>query len=326
MTNSQTDSWDRYWAHGFLTSCADAFKGNYEGAMRAFWEKRFAALPDGSRVLDVCTGNGAIALIAAATAREHDRRFEIHAVDLAEIHPERAVDEQARELLDDVHFHPRTDVCATRLEASYFDLVTGHFALEYADREAAIAELDRLTGATGENLFVMHSTESVILATTREELGHINLLTETALLDNAGGFIRLVGNATPAERQLLAGVPEAEQRRTALNEAAGKVSAAIRGAAHPEILRTALGHVSEAYRLLDGPGASEALARLEQGRTEIAANAARLADLVAAASTKKDIEKLGKLYANHGFGEFNVDRLVQDPAGLIGWSVQARRA
>ncbi|MDH3588913.1 MAG: class I SAM-dependent methyltransferase [Gammaproteobacteria bacterium] len=325
MSIGNADSWDRYWAHGFLTSCADAFAGNYEGSMRTVWEKRFSALPDGSRVLDICTGNGAIALIAAATARRLDCKLLIHAIDLADIHPERAVHDEARPLLDDINFHSRTDVCETGFTNDSFDLISGHFALEYADREPAVRELVRITAENGEHMFVMHSTESVILKTAAVELEHIDLLHGSALFERAGDFLRLVANKSAEEKEALAKMPEAEERRTALNRAAALVSAAIKQSAHPEILRTALGHVSAAYKALANEGLDKALQQLQQGAAEIAANAGRLADLRQAASTLQDIKHLGELYAKYGFVDFSFDVLKEEPAGLIGWIVHARR-
>jgi len=326
MNTGNAGSWDRYWAHGFLTSCADAFAGNYEGSMRTVWEKRFSALPDGSRVLDICTGNGAIALIAAATARRLDCKLLIHAIDLADIHPERAVNDEARPLLDDISFHPRTDVCETGFSNDSFDLISGHFALEYADREPAVRELVRITAENGEHMFIMHSTESVILKTAAVELQHIDLLHGSALFERASDFLRMVGNRSAQEKQALAQKPEAEERRTALNRAAALVSAAIKQSAHPEILRTALGHVSAAYKALENQGLEKALQQLQLGATEIAANAGRLRDLRQAASTRQDIKDLGKLYAKHGFADFQYDALKEEPAGLIGWVVHARKS
>ncbi len=36
--------WDAYWQHGFLTSCADAFDGNYGGSIARYWHDAFASL------------------------------------------------------------------------------------------------------------------------------------------------------------------------------------------------------------------------------------------------------------------------------------------
>src|SRR3982751_3552908 len=53
----------------------------YARGIAGGWRGFFSALPDRARILDLCTGNGAAALIAAATAREESRNFRIVAVD-----------------------------------------------------------------------------------------------------------------------------------------------------------------------------------------------------------------------------------------------------
>ncbi|MBT8143090.1 MAG: class I SAM-dependent methyltransferase, partial [Gammaproteobacteria bacterium] len=219
MTDEKIAGWDQYWAHGFLTSCADAFRGNYEGAMRGTWETAFSALPAGSRILDVATGNGAIALIAAATARDQGKKFSIDAFDLARIDPHKATARQHRELLDDIRFHPRVDAAALPFADAEFDFVCGHFALEYTAVERAVAELDRVCDKQAAGLFVMHHANSVILQTTAEEKRHLALLDETALFEHAGAFIDLVGSTAPKMRAHLQTLPHAEQLRTALNTA-----------------------------------------------------------------------------------------------------------
>ena len=77
------ERWNRYWEHGFVTSCSGAFSGNYEGTLKTVWERFVAECPPGSRVLDICTGNGAIAMIANQVGRSRDLNLEIHAIDSA---------------------------------------------------------------------------------------------------------------------------------------------------------------------------------------------------------------------------------------------------
>jgi hypothetical protein len=111
------DSWNRYWEHGFLTSCRNAFAGNYEGELRAVWDRFFAELPAGTRVLDICTGNGAIAMIANDYARAHGTGFEIHGIDSAAIRPAETV-QADRARLEGIVFHPSTPAEDTGLPGS----------------------------------------------------------------------------------------------------------------------------------------------------------------------------------------------------------------
>ncbi|HEY9119557.1 MAG TPA: hypothetical protein VIN33_07345, partial [Marinobacter sp.] len=53
-----------YWRQGHLTSLPCGFSLNYDGEFLQFWHQQFALLGAGACVLDVCSGNGSIALLA----------------------------------------------------------------------------------------------------------------------------------------------------------------------------------------------------------------------------------------------------------------------
>src|SRR5690348_5313060 len=59
--------WDQYWHADRLASCLNLDTPNYTADMRAGWSGFLSPLPDGARVLDICTGNGAVAAIAVET-------------------------------------------------------------------------------------------------------------------------------------------------------------------------------------------------------------------------------------------------------------------
>ena len=163
------DIWDKYWAHGFLTSCGEAFDENYEGEMRRVWEEFFGALGPGTAVLDIGTGNGAVPMIAAEVSESKNLNLQIHAIDLAQIKPQQAVTRQ-RHLLAKIHFHGNTPMEKTGFEPSAFDAITGQYALEYGDLEAAVLEIGRISKPNARLLFVCHHHDSVVLQTGREEL------------------------------------------------------------------------------------------------------------------------------------------------------------
>lgn len=293
--------------------------------MRTIWEARFAQLADGARVLDICTGNGAIALIAAAIAQRDGKRFSIEAIDRATIFPERAVDEPTRELLDAIHFRAGVDAAALPFEAATIDLVTGQFALEYTDRDATIAELARVVAPGGGALFVLHHHDSVILRTAAEERRHIALiLDQTALFERAHELIVTIGAVPASQRARLASDPVAQRARKTLNDAAARISDAIRAAQHPEILRTALGYVGRAYESLGPEGVDAALQRLAAARGEIAANAGRLEDLASAALDQAAVADIAANFDRHGL-RAETGQLIDAEQRLIGWTVSAAR-
>ncbi len=321
------DAWDRYWSHGFLTSCRNAFAGNYEGTVRALWEAFFADLPPGARILDIGTGNGAIPLIAAACGQRLDRPFDIHGIDLAAIRPAETVDAD-RELLDAVTFHPRTPAEATGFEAGSVDALTGQYAYEYTDTARTAAELARVAAPGARLMFVMHHSESVVMETSREELANARIIfEETRLFERAAALMEKVGlAATPDARRRLARDADAERRRHALNAAAERVSNAITQSPHPQLLQMAMHRVADAYKALGGPGGlAEGLEILEGGQAMIVANRDRLHDLMQAEVTAERLAGIRQELESQGFSAETPEHLHHDGGPLMGWILRGLR-
>jgi hypothetical protein len=321
------DAWDRYWSHGFLTSCRNAFSGNYEGTVRALWDAFFATLPAGARIVDIGTGNGAIPLIAAACARQLDRNFDIHGIDLAAIRPAETV-QADRELLQSIEFHPRTPAEATGFETGSVHALTGQYAYEYTDTAQTAAELARIAAPGAPMMFVMHHSDSVVMETSREELANARIIfEETQLFDRAAALMEKVGAAeTPEARRRLAADPEAENRRHALNAAAERVTRAIAESPHPQLLQMAMHRVADAYKALDGPGGlANGVDILAAGRTMITANADRLHDLMQAEVTSERLAEICQQLDAAGFSLEPSERLHHDGGPLMGWVLRGRR-
>lgn len=332
MADQAIGKWTRYWRAGALHSCGCAWHGNYEGAVAAFWTARFAALPDGARVVDVGTGNGAIPLLAAAAARRLGRRFELHGVDLADIDPARSAaaaaqaGDQAADLAS-IRFHPRTSATELPFTPASVDLVTGQYAFEYLAREAALHELARVLSPRGAVALVLHSRDSELLATTAEQLQHCELLFDrTRLFDAVDGLAALLARAAdPAARAELARDPRAQSLREQVNSRAAEISEAIARAATPDLLQLALGRVSEALRQAAAWGEQRTRAYLEHARTELTDERQRLLDLDAAALDRSGIGQLQDALHAIGLREVEVGVLDHENGARLGWTLVARR-
>ncbi|MFK8016382.1 MAG: class I SAM-dependent methyltransferase [Gammaproteobacteria bacterium] len=317
--------WDAYWQHGFLTSCADAFDGNYGGSIARFWHDQFAALEREAVVLDVCTGNGAVAALAAQHGLDHDLALRVVGVDLAAIEPSRALASQT-ELLERIEFFPRTSAAATPLDDACVALACGQYALEYTPLKDTVRELARVIRPGGRARFILHHSDSVILRTTAGELAHRPLLTGSdTLLDAAEALAQCVAQATtPAARQALAHDPHAEACRQRLNDLAATVTQRARSSEQPEILHIALNYAKNGYSATLSQSFEAGRTILDRGRAEIDANFARLDDLSAAALDASGIEALRSDFARQGF-DVAPARPFEHEGSLIGWTLSADR-
>jgi ubiquinone/menaquinone biosynthesis C-methylase UbiE len=318
-------NWTKVWSQGYVTSCIGAFEDNYEGPIRDLWQAFFGGLPNGARVLDVATGNGAVALIAAETSRDRGLDLEIHGVDLADIDPPANVPlHQA--LLDTIHFHPRTAVEQTAFDDASFQGVASQYGLEYTDLEVSVPELFRLLVPGGVACFVVHHEESVVVRTARAEQADAQMLVEVDLFGRARELMEYVARAQSAEeRQALATDPEAEKRRSAFNTVAGKAQSALEASPEPEFLATALSYVAEAWKTLQSGQGKTALTQLAQSGQLLESNVERLEDLLEAAQDRQAVDGICDLMKQAGFEAVSREEIRHDADRLMGWNLTARR-
>ena len=156
LTNQSSDgasSWTRYWQSGFQDTC---FFADQTFAVDQFWHDLFATLEPSSRIVDLATGNGSVALKAARFAREQNQDFDVSGVDYASIRPAKVSDVDA-ELLASVRFIGDTDIASLPFATSGTSCVTSQYGFEYAQMDLALAEATRILVPGGYAQFLMHA-------------------------------------------------------------------------------------------------------------------------------------------------------------------------
>lgn len=173
--NSRTSpGWRSYWLADRLQSCvAEDAATEMEIAER--WIARFAKLADGSRILDVATGNGVLLAHAAVAAERTGRRFELTGIDLAEIDPARYVPDHPA-VRHGAMFLGGVDAAELPFDAAAMDVVVSQFGLEYADVGVALDELERVLAQGGRLLWLAHSEGSAVVAQNSDQEKQVALL------------------------------------------------------------------------------------------------------------------------------------------------------
>lgn len=172
VSTDATQQWSNYWRQGHLTSLPSGFSSNYDGEFLQFWNSQFALLKPGSRMLDVCSGNGSVALLARDYADRHKLDLEIKAVDAADIDIETLKTNKpglARQI-EAIEFLPNTPIEDLSAEAASADLVTSQFGIEYTDWDASAQTVARTLTPGGYFALICHALESTIM--TRMEKQH----------------------------------------------------------------------------------------------------------------------------------------------------------
>ncbi len=245
--------WSRYWEGGPLTSLPDDFRENYDGELAAFWFDRFAGLPQPAEILDVCTGNGAVALLAVRWARENRRDIAVTAIDAARIDPEsiaRRWPAQAA-LLPLIKFRPESPLETLALEAESVDLICSQYGLEYCELDKAVPRLAVALRPGGELVMLAHDLSTAMVSTMQSEQSEYELLQSL-------GFERLL-------KRWAAGLLDAQSIRKGLEETAKALAGQPATGAGPLI-----GQVIQSCRALLGMPAGQLLAQKSQAAAYLA--------------------------------------------------------
>lgn len=319
------EQWDRYWAYGNIHSFSQVAGGNYQGAVADFWRGRFEGLADGSRVLDVATGNGAIALLALEAGDRLSRRIDVHGIDLADIAPDEQVgDPSLAESLKRIRFHGRTAAESLAFENDSFDMACSQFGLEYSDMSRSIPELARVLRPGGRLAAIMHHADSVLLRATREELAQLDfVLNDVKLYLRARNLLRDMsdeGRSGSVGRPS----PKLQKKQRALQDAMQRIRQAAESSASPKMLLGPARYVQEIFGALDQKTPRELLGWLDEARRRVTANQRRLLDMTQAAKRETDLQEMRECLTNAGFGRVEHALFHREDGAILGWRVEAR--
>lgn len=318
--------WDRYWHANRLAACCAQEDLNYGGAILAGWDAFFDSFESGARLLDIGTGNGAVALMAAAAARRSGKHYEIYGVDSAAIDPTRFVLEN-RALLADVKFHGSTRAESLPFEAAGFDGVTGQYALEYSDVAATLRELYRVCRPGARLRFVIHAQEASPVASARAALDELAAVFEASgIVPKARECLR---SAYAFERAAVEDLHKQELAQSAREiyvEEARRLDARYATSPSREVIGEFLNLVRNDWEQRRRLTLDQVLSHLDAFETELTAHRARLRAMCAAAIDRGALLKLLGLCGEAGFGELSSGELrASDDQRLLGWIVTATR-
>lgn len=315
------EQWDRYWAFGGLHSFSQVASGNYQGAIADFWRERFAELAADMQVIDIATGNGAVALLALEAADEAGIEIGIDGVDLASIDPLNNVEDAAlHESLRRIRFHPRTSAGNLPFEDDSVDLVCSQYGLEYGDLPTSVREIGRVCRSDATVALVLHHEGSLPLQATATEIAQLDfVLDETKLWLHARNVLRAM-----AERKGSTSA-KIERKQRALNEALQRIQQQARASSSPRMLLGPTNYIREILSMVGRVSFSKLLDLLEETRQRVLANRQRLIDMQRAACSESDLRDLQLLLEEQGFVTSVSGPLREHDGGLLGWYLVAER-
>ncbi len=192
MTTRHSDHWSDYWSRACLTSLPQDFAVNYDGEVAEFWDRAFIDIPAGGAVIDLCTGNGAIALLAAAFSEKQAHDFGITAVDAATIDPDEIAGHfpDLSTLLKRISFIGDCRVEDNSLPDASFDLVTSQYGIEYCEWKPAAEQAARLLKPGGRLVMVNHTATSDIMKFMEQEHREYSMLEQSGFFSSIRGYLQ----------------------------------------------------------------------------------------------------------------------------------------
>lgn len=294
------DEWSRYWEKGSLTTFVGGFANNYDGEIRAFWHEHLGALPSQAKIIDLATGNGALAILASEYGLEQGKSFAITAIDFAAIDPaKRAHAGQKEEVLGSIEFRSNTAIENTGLTADSYECAVSQFGFEYSMVEQAVAEVSRILKPSAHLHLMMHHEDSDVLKQARDGLTQANLCLSSGL---HSVLAELMTHLDALRRSGKKSSQQAEQLRSAVNAITESLHNEIDGRKDPEQLVFFLKHSMAVFgKRFAGQALVTKLKMLQQVEQECRGYAQRMQDLTSAGLGGEQIAVLKERLRTEGF-------------------------
>jgi ubiquinone/menaquinone biosynthesis C-methylase UbiE len=318
MPESRSNSlrhWETYYRGGALASCPLGTGSGCSGELRDVWVKFFSGLPAGARILDVGTGNGAIALIARECAEITGRGYVIHATDLARIDPVRDVPGGAG-LFAGIRFHPQVATEDLPFADSSFEAISGQYALEYSNIEMALKEVHRVLSAGGSAQFILHHADSIVAHSARASLLQAALvLNETMILRKLRRYLNVESRSGLAARNALAELVDAGE---VLRQAA-------RQTRNPHVLDVAIDAVQKLLAARGQATVAEVSREVDRFEADVRASVRRLEDLVRCGLTESGMRETQLVAERQQLVVDECAKQFHAVTNLVGWRLRVRK-
>jgi len=211
--HSRNQGWRDYWKEDRAASCVPQSETT-AGEIAERWIGLFANLPNGSRILDVATGNGVLLAHAAMAAERGGKRYSLTGVDLADIDPVRYVSSLS-DRLRTANFMGGVAAESLPFADDAFDVVVSQYGLEYADLDKALGEIERVLVTGGQLIWLAHTEDSSVFEQNRDQSRQVAfLLAQNSPMNAMRRFVSTIQKKKNLERpseKLKSSLANAEQ-------------------------------------------------------------------------------------------------------------------
>jgi SAM-dependent methyltransferase len=311
-------AWDLFWSYDRLASFGTGTgAGNYGEGIAADWRRLFASLPPGSRVLDLCTGNGAIAVMAV----EAGDGLKVTGTDLASVQPAAFVSKE-KKALRKIRFLSDTPAEQLPLEDSSFDAVVSQYGIEYSELEQSLPEAVRVLAPGGRLRFACHAAEGAVASATKRAVADANFLIDH--IDITGRAAACISAILDIERGRASGPvaqTAAQVKYATFRDGLKAIAERTQGAADAAMLASVHSTLTDLFQQRQSiPDISKPIDSLA---TEIEAHRERERALLGAALSRDEMNDLADRLRDLGVSSISFGE-QRDGADLIGHVIEAR--
>lgn len=306
-------AWDHYWRDGRLASCGGEGGVGYGDVIARGWHEFFTGLAQASRILDVCSGNGAIARLAERVALDRGIRFSIDAADAAQLVPPGIAGNAM------IRFRSRVAAEDLPYAAESFDVVVAQYGIEYTDLDRSLPELARVSSTDCRLRFLIHASEGVVVGGARNQLAEIAQLRNTGIFAAASAVAKAQGQ--PASSQASIRVVQRDYQF-----AVEQLARAATSSVEPQMFTNTVQVFNHALSVQAQVGMQTILDKIAEVNDSITAHSLRLVAMTQAAMDEhgaKDLAaRIGELWRQ----KLHVVACVRADGALLGWAIERSAA
>lgn len=308
------EHWRTYHESGMLSTCPTGPDGGYDGEIKQSWLDFFASLKPQSHIVDIASGNGAVAIIAVEVSKKHGLSFTISGTDLAEIDPVKHVPSH-KSMLQNINFYAGVSSETLPFQSESIDAITAQYGLEYSSLDACLTEFNRTLKPTGVCQFIMHHNESELV---KRAVGSIY---ESELILAQGSVLDLTEQLFSVDKQAAVVI---KNNLLAVVKELQSILVKRKKHDHGLLLSGVLDTVGYFLQQYDEQ-TTFPIKRIREFKSQISLSTTRLNDLLTRAKSFEQMQDIVQLANIKGFATIALEPIYHRKVNLVGWLWQIKK-
>ncbi|PHS14767.1 MAG: hypothetical protein COA86_15340 [Kangiella sp.] len=317
------EHWSNYWLTSQVSACGDGML--YDDQLGIKWKHFFSQVKSPFRLLDLGTGNGYIARLAADEAEKKCIEFHITGIEYADL--------SFKELIAYINSkggefkgHALTDMSSISFLEDKYDIVTSQFSFEYSDWKETINAIDDKLNVDGILVLAIHiktgayyqgATHEIMLA--EYFLNKVNLIkfVRNTIIENKLTLNSVSNEILQEKIDHMISVGQSYFRRIKLD---------LNLNSYPNFITNIFEVTSSIILNLRNIDESFVILKLDELEASLNFHTERLNNLIDGAFSIENIETLKAELRTKGFNNIIVEEVRREiDQNAISWFVQAKK-